>query len=278
MGHRGGPASGAHGASRVVGAAAALLVATTVFVAALPAEATRIEVDKTISVGYFVYVELNNPGIAGDWHIDAAWTSSTPIDVYVLSSYDYGQYKAGNPFSARFQASGTSGDIKHDVLAADRGQEPLYLVFDHSAIGPTKPSGNAQATISVTGLTFPSGSEAGGGSIGGMVAAVVGLAVLLVIVAVVAVVVVKRRSDARAAEASAQAAAAAGLGYAVATGPGAPAGPGPQMTGPRRSTPDEPGPQPPPGQQTVEVEPGYCVSCGKLIGERVCPHCGANQW
>jgi hypothetical protein len=248
--------------SHALGVAGLLVVLS---LAAGTATAEKVDEQETVHEGDHYALPLNNPSASGPWKIEVTWTSSLPIDVWLVDADALEDYEQGQAFAFDIQQKGTSGLVTFTVPSSRLADEPFYVVFDNTGAGdlaPPQDSVDDIATITATGKTRDT-SEAGGTGGAGSDALLLGLAMLGALLLVIVFFVRMRK----------------GRGAAAAqSSPGVPkATAGPGMDGSDHEGEAEAG-QTGAAAETAPADSGACPSCGTPITVETtfCPSCGAR--
>ncbi len=233
--------------------------------AAGTATAEKVDEQETVHEGEHYALPLNNSSASGPWKIEVTWTSSLPIDVWLVDADALEDYEQGRAFASDVQQNGTSGLVTFTVPSSRLADEPFYIIFDNTGAGdlaPPQDSVDDIATITATGDTRDTSAPTGAGGAGsdGLLLGLAMLAALLL--AIVILVRMRKRRGAAPAQ----------------TSPGAPNGAtGPQPDGSDHEGEAEAG-QTGAAAETAPADSGACPSCGTPITVETtfCPSCGAR--
>ena len=261
-------------------ACVALLSATVVLVLAASGPSLAyvpklVDETRTVHPGEWAFVILYGGPPTTDVAVNLSWTSTVPIDVWLLNRTMFDNLDAGRPFVAKLTQSGLAGHMDLTVPLVELGNGSLHVVVDNSALGstaPPSPPGEVNATVHVTGrFWFPDPpfvpDNSAALSITLFEAAVVGLPVVLIVVYVFRRVRRKdRREDIRREMAA---------GNVV--GAGAPRAPETFLQKPPAPPAYSAPPQWGQAAASTPAPPRFCRSCGTpgVSGKTFCMQCGA---
>lgn len=243
---------------------AGTLVAVLLVVLSLgTAQGSQVSRQETVHEGGYLSVSLPQASATNPWKIEVTWTSSAPIDVWLVDADALENYHQGRSFAFDLQQNGTSGQVTFTVPASRLDEGPFYLLLDNTETGSIAPPPGAPddaATVSVTGETRDTATGGGAAAANRWGDLLLGLAVLGALALAIVLVVRMRRKGP----------SSRGPGGAVTTG-------GAEKNGMEHEGEAEAG-QTGSAADTPPSASGACGACGTPITVETtfCPSCGAQ--